>query len=72
MIKGLVPCSNVKLGPLEILRSHTFEGVAEVSKPLALLVPFRNWKRTMPALKIKFNGATFDCHDSIIKGNISK
>jgi hypothetical protein len=72
MIERLVPCSSVKLGPVKIHGSHTFKGVAEISKPLALPVPFRNRKRTMPALKIKFNGATFDCHDSIIKGNISE
>ena len=72
MIKRLVPCSSVKLGPMKIHRSHAFKGVTKISKPLALPVSFWNLKRTMPALKIEFDRATFDCHDSIINGYISE
>ena len=66
MTKHLVSSSSVKLGAVEIHRSHAFEGVAEISKPLALPIPFWDRKRTMPALEIKFDGTTFNWHKLII------
>ena len=69
--KKLISNSSEKLGAAKVHRSHAFEGVAESPKSVTLLVPFWDWKGTMSALALEFNGATSDYHEYIINGNSS-
>lgn len=68
----LVSDSSKELGTIKISRIHVFECLAEASKPLTLFSSLRDRERTMSALPIEVNRATFDRHISIIEGNIYK